>query len=196
MSQAYGHSYHSQFIVLPCYTAAQTRPVPNVALRSVRKGGGTDRESIALSNSVHSQKIRFYWDHKQLAAPLLYAIANNRRFTGPQTVSLHLERSAFILRLLLPVLFLSSTPVSRTLRCFSFRALRSRSPVLLPGVCAPVLRVAVLLPAILLSTNSPHDARCSRSCGAEAAPRVPHGCSISYLPSSAPLCALHPKRLH
>ena len=31
-SQAYGHSYDSQFIVLTCCTAAQTRSVPNVAL--------------------------------------------------------------------------------------------------------------------------------------------------------------------
>ena len=36
MTQAYGHSHHSQFIVLPCCTAAQTRPVLNVALRSPR----------------------------------------------------------------------------------------------------------------------------------------------------------------
>ena len=36
MSQAYGHSHHSQFIGLPCCTAAQTTPVPNVALRSLR----------------------------------------------------------------------------------------------------------------------------------------------------------------
>ena len=37
VTQAYGHSHHSQFIVLSCCTAAQTRPVPNVALRSPRK---------------------------------------------------------------------------------------------------------------------------------------------------------------
>ena len=37
VSQAYGHSHHSQFIVLPHCTVAQTRPVPNVALRSPHK---------------------------------------------------------------------------------------------------------------------------------------------------------------
>ena len=37
VTQAYDHSHHSQFIVLPCCTAAQTRAVPNVALRSSRK---------------------------------------------------------------------------------------------------------------------------------------------------------------
>ena len=32
VSQAHGH-HHTQFNVLPCCTAAQTRSVPNVALR-------------------------------------------------------------------------------------------------------------------------------------------------------------------
>ena len=33
VSEAHGH-HHTQFNVLPCCTAAQTRSVPNVALRS------------------------------------------------------------------------------------------------------------------------------------------------------------------
>ena len=35
VTQAYGHRPHSQWIVVPCCTAAQPRPVPNVALRSL-----------------------------------------------------------------------------------------------------------------------------------------------------------------
>ena len=37
VTQAYGHSHNSQYIVLPCCTAAQTKLVPNVALRSPHK---------------------------------------------------------------------------------------------------------------------------------------------------------------
>ena len=40
MTEAYGHSYESQYIVLTCCTAAPTRSVPNVALSGVGGGGG------------------------------------------------------------------------------------------------------------------------------------------------------------
>ena len=46
MTQAYGHRHESQFIVLTCCTAAQTRSVPNVALSSpctTMKVGGRGR---------------------------------------------------------------------------------------------------------------------------------------------------------
>ena len=37
VTQAYGLSHNSYYIVVPCCTAAQTGPVPNVALRSPHK---------------------------------------------------------------------------------------------------------------------------------------------------------------
>ena len=55
MSQAYGHSHHSQFIVLACCTAPQTKPLPNVALRSPRKAA---IECAAWVSSTPSHRCR------------------------------------------------------------------------------------------------------------------------------------------
>ena len=82
---AYGHSYDSQYIVLPCCTASANQPLPNVALRSLHKTaiGARGHEQRILSPHITPVPHAYgHSHHSQLIVlPCCTASANK---TSPQ----------------------------------------------------------------------------------------------------------------